>query len=61
MLPAEVCAYLRVSPHTLKSWRRKRVGPEYAKLGDTQNARIRYPRSAVEEFARTYLQTAGVR
>lgn len=29
----EAAAVLRLSPHTLKKWRRLRTGPEYRKVG----------------------------
>jgi predicted DNA-binding transcriptional regulator AlpA len=41
---------LGVSEATIKSWRRKGIGPAYFQPTDTQQARKLYPRPAVDSW-----------
>ena len=42
----DVSEYLRVSPHTIEMWRRKKVGPPWLKIGRS----IRYKFSEVHAW-----------
>lgn len=41
---------LGVSTATLKDWRASSKGPDYLKLGDAQNASVRYREEDVHSF-----------
>lgn len=46
-------AFLGVSRRTLEGWRETPgMGPDFMKYGDSPKARVRYLRSALEEFQR---------
>jgi transposase-like protein len=47
---ARVAALLSVVPTTLRRWRRCARGPRFVRLGEAQQARVRYPRREVEQF-----------
>lgn len=42
----EAAALLRVSEHTLRSWRASRAGPRFIKIGGT----VRYRRDDLDEY-----------
>jgi hypothetical protein len=44
LLPAEVAAYLRISPHTLDAWRRENPprGPAHQRIGNGRTSPVRY-------------------
>ena len=50
LTPKEVAARLRVSTDTLETWRAKRQGPKWIKLGTAKTAPIRYRVSDIEAF-----------
>jgi hypothetical protein len=49
----DLALYLRVSPETVRSWRRAGSGPPYAKLGDGKTAAVRYRRCEVAEWLKS--------
>jgi predicted DNA-binding transcriptional regulator AlpA len=44
--PEQVAERFQLSPHTLKEWRYKGVGPKYVRLGK----HVRYPAAALEAW-----------
>jgi predicted DNA-binding transcriptional regulator AlpA len=50
---AEVCALLRITPRTMRNWRRSGEGPPYVRLGGLW---LRYEQSAIDAWvaARTF-------
>lgn len=46
LIPAEVCAKLRVRPRTLEIWRSRGVGPAYVKV----EGRVLYPSDLLEQY-----------
>jgi helix-turn-helix protein len=49
MTPAEVAEYLNISEVRLASWRSRRVGPPWVKVGEGRNGAVRYPREALRQ------------
>ena len=50
-LPTDrLAVLLSVTPTTLRRWRQRARGPRFVRLGDTQQARVRYPWREVERF-----------
>ncbi len=50
-LPTDrLAVLLSVAPTTLRRWRQRGRGPQFVRLGDAQQARVRYPRLEVERF-----------
>lgn len=52
---------LGIKPNTLEIWRMKGKGPVFIKLGEAKQARIRYQRSAIENWLReqSFASTSG--
>lgn len=50
LTPHEVALILRVSEDTLESWRSKRTGPEWSKLGSGRRSPVRYSRAALNTY-----------
>jgi hypothetical protein len=58
LTPDEVAAILHKSPHTLKLWRRLKIGPTYTKLdGKT----ILYPKELLQRYMAAGLVVARTR
>lgn len=58
MTTNEAAEYLGVTPHTLRVWRTKDVGPPYLKMGDAKQARVRYERRNVVEWRNARVRNA---
>ena len=50
LTPKEVADLLKVTTDTLESWRAKRLGPAFIKLGEGKRSLVRYRRSALDEY-----------
>lgn len=50
LTPAEVATILNMSVVALRKWRHLGIGPNYLKMGDSTNSRVRYNRQAVEAW-----------
>lgn len=50
LTPKEVADMLKVTTDTLESWRAKRLGPAFIKLGEGKRSPVRYRRSALDEY-----------
>lgn len=50
LTPKEVADLLKVTTDTLESWRAKRLGPAFIKLGEGKRSPVRYRRSALDEY-----------
>jgi excisionase family DNA binding protein len=56
LTPKEAAALLRVSTDTLESWRAKRQGPPWTKLGDGVRAPVRYRRTDIDQYLKERTQ-----
>jgi excisionase family DNA binding protein len=56
LTPKEAAALLRVSTDTLESWRAKRQGPPWTKLGDGVRAPVRYRRTDIDQYLKARTQ-----
>jgi hypothetical protein len=50
LTPKQVADLLQVKPDTLESWRGKRVGPAWTKLGDGLRSPVRYRRQDIDDY-----------
>jgi predicted site-specific integrase-resolvase len=50
LTPAEVAKLLNMSAVALRKWRHLGIGPNYLKMGDSTNSRVRYNKQAVEAW-----------
>lgn len=50
LTPQEVADMLKVSVDTLETWRAKRKGPSWLRLGDSKQSPIRYRREDVDGY-----------
>lgn len=50
LTPREVAEILKVSTDTLETWRAKRAGPTWMKLGDSKRSPVRYRRSDIDAY-----------
>lgn len=50
LTPEQLADRLGLSKATLAMWRVRGEGPRFLKFGRTQQARVRYPESAIEEW-----------
>jgi hypothetical protein len=50
LTPAQVADLLQVTTDTLESWRGKRIGPAWIKLGEGKRSPVRYRRNDVETY-----------
>jgi len=50
LTPAQAGAQLGIKPTTLESWRARRVGPEYVKLGDRPTSPVRYSQKVITAY-----------
>ncbi len=47
----EAAEYLKVSPHTLATWRARKTGPKFVKLGRS----VKYPKDCLDTFIKQNL------
>lgn len=52
LTPTQAAEQLGVKPTTLESWRARRIGPEYVKLGDRPTSPIRYSQEVISAYLR---------
>ncbi|MBB1251757.1 helix-turn-helix domain-containing protein [Streptomyces sp. OF3] len=57
--PKQVHADYGFSPQTLANWRWAGIGPDYIKTSPGRGGRIRYRRSALEQWLRDQTVTTG--
>lgn len=55
MTPAEAAAYLSVPTRTLESWRYRRTGPRFVRLG----RHVRYRQADLNRFVEQQVSGAG--
>lgn len=46
----EAADLLKVAPHTLRTWRSRRRGPKFIRLGSGKQPAIRYDRAELQRF-----------
>ncbi len=50
LTPKEAAQVVRLKVRTLAKMRHQRRGPDYIKLGDSPRSRVRYPRTALDNW-----------
>lgn len=50
LTPPQVAEILQVTTSTLETWRSKRSGPAWIKLGEGKRSAIRYRQSEIEKY-----------
>ena len=59
LTPKQVQAEYGFAPQTLAQWRWMNLGPSYIKQSPGRGGRIKYKRSAIEQWLEAHTVTAG--